>query len=132
MNDLDDFYQKANSSPLNERIILGFYSKPEIIESWTNIYDYISSIGYVISSQIVFVKSRKALGYIQLRTLSLIMHDIIKPIKGEWENKTSDELRNYIKKQFSLLYSVSRTKKMIQNYFPIDIVNEEGLIINTK
>lgn len=129
MDSLDELYEKANAFPLNEKTILSFYSKPEIIESWNNIYDFISSIGYVISSQIVFVRSRKALGYIQLRTLSLIIHDIIKPIKNEWEAKTSDELQNYIREHFSSLYSVSRTKKMIQSYFPIDIINEEGLII---
>ena len=129
MDSLDELYEKANAFPLNEKTILSFYSKPEIIESWNNIYDFISSIGYVISSQIVFVRSRKALGYIQLRTLSLIIHDIIKPIKNEWEAKTSDELHNYIREHFSSLYSVSRTKKMIQSYFPIDIINEEGLII---
>lgn len=132
MNNIDDFYQKANDFLLNEEKILIFYSDPEIIKSWNNIYDFISSIGYVISSQIVFIKSRKALGYKQLRTLSLIMHDIIKPIKGEWETKSFDELQNYIREQFSSLYSVSRTKKMIQYYFPIDIVNEEGLILKTK
>lgn len=132
MNNLDDFYQEANSFPLNENKILSFYSNPEIIESWDNIYDYISSIGYVISSQIVFIRSRKALGYRQLRTLSLIIHDIIKPIKKDWGNKTRDELLEYIKENYSFLYSVSRTKKMIQDFFPIDIVNEEGLIIKTK
>ena len=129
MNELDEFYQKANSFPLNERIILDFYSKLEIIKSWNHIYDFISSIGYVVSSQIVFVRNRKALNYMQLRTLSLIMNDIIKPIKGEWENTTSDELQNYIKEQFSSLYSVSRTKKMIQNFFPIEVINKEGIII---
>ena len=132
MNSLDELYQKANAFPLNERIILDFYSNPEIIESWNNIYDFISSIGYGISSQIVFVRSRKALGYVQLRTLSLIMHDIIKPIKAEWGIKSVDEMRDYIRGQFSSLYSVSRTKKMVQNFYPIDVVNEEGLIIKNK
>ena len=51
------------------------------------------------------------------------------PIKKEWESYTTDEIINYIKEHFSSLYSVSRTKKMIQDYFPIDIVNEEGIII---
>ena len=129
MECLYKFYKKANEFPLNEGIILNFYSTPEIVDSWNNIYDFVSSIGYVIASQIVFIRSRKAIGFIQLRSLSLIMHDIIKPIKQEWENKTPDELVSYIKNRFSTLYSVSRTKKMVQFYFPIDKVNEDGVII---
>lgn len=129
MESLNDFYQRANDFALNEKIILNFYSNQEVVDSWNNIYDFVSSIGYVIASQIVFVRSRKALGFIQLRSLSLIIHDIIKPIKQEWENKSPDEIVSYIKESFSALYSVSRTKKIVQCYFPIDNVNEKGLII---
>ena len=129
MECLYKFYKKANEFPLNERIILNFYSNQEIVDSWNNIYDFVSSIGYVIASQIVFIRSRRAIGFIQLRSLSLIIHDIIKPIKQEWEYKTPDELVSYIKDRFSTLYSVSRTKKMVQFYFPIDNVKEDGVII---
>ncbi len=129
MKSLDDLYQEAYDYLLNEEEIIGFYSAPEIVESWNNIYDFISSIGYVISSQIIFVRRRKTLGYIHLRSLSLIINEIIKPIKSDWDKKSRDDILTYIKEQFSSLYSVSRTKKMIQNYFPINLVAEDGLII---
>lgn len=132
MNSLDDFYQEANDFLLNENDIISFYSSSEIIELWNNIYDFVSSLGYVIALQIAFAKRRKSLRYIRLRSLSLIINDIIKPIKDDLENKSTDEVVNYIKSHFSSLYSVFRTKKMVQDYFPIDIVNEEGLIIKTK
>lgn len=56
MKSLDDLYQEAYDYLLNEEEIIGFYSAPEIVESWNNIYDFIASIGYVISSQIIFVR----------------------------------------------------------------------------
>ena len=132
MNSLDYIYQEANEFLLKEDEIISFYSSPDISESWNNIYDFVSSLGYVITLQIVIAKRRKSLRYIKLRSLSLIINDIIKPIKDDIENMSTNEVVNYIKVHFSSLYSVFRTKKMVQGYFPIDIVNEEGLIIKTK
>ena len=129
MKIIDDFYQEANNYLINENEIISFYSNSEIQESWDNIYDFVSSLGYVIAIQISFAKRRKSLRYIRLRSLSLIINDITKPIKNDLEKKSTDEVIDYIKSHFSSLYSVYRTKLIVQDYFPIENVNEEGLII---
>lgn len=122
-------YNDAESFLLPEKDILEVYNSQNVRNYWTNVYDFIASLFYVILIQLYFVKNRKALRYHKLRNLGIIANDLKKSYADVLNVEDKEDCLKKLKEILQTLYAVEDVKKLARDFSITNTIDEQGNIL---
>jgi hypothetical protein len=126
---LQNLYDDANSFLVTEKEIIKVFNSQNIINSWTNVYDFLTSLFYVIIIQLSFVKQRKALRYLMLRNLGAIAEKIKKEYEETLNLDDREKCLNNLKSILRTLYCVKEVKRLARDFSITSYIDEQGNIL---